>query len=141
MVLEKEITAERRKTKENTNMSDGITVPVTVGKMQNVTKGIQHSKKSVLYVNNKGHFHMVPEDMALNSEKNHRGHIIAKDHKDYMRGFKAATGYDENIKTDKFSQVAGKVQSVENVAQFDIKTTIAKEQFESEKVKKEGGVK
>ena len=114
-----------------------ITVPVTVGKMQNVTKALKHSKKSMLFVNNKGHYHMVPEDLALNNEKNHKGFILNKDHKDYMKGFKAATGYDEKIGTDKFSQVAGKVQSVENVAQFDIKTTIAKEQFEAEKAQKE----
>lgn len=115
---------------------EGITVPVTVGKMKYVTTADKHSKKSLLFVNNKGQFHMVPEDMALNNEKNHRGHIIDKSHKDYMKGFKAATGYDENIKTDNFSQVAGKVQSVENVAQFDIKTTIAKEQMEVEKAQK-----
>ena len=118
-----------------------ITVPVTVGKMKNVTTQEAHSKKSMLFVNNKGHFHMVPEDMAINQVKSHRGHIIEKGHKDYMKGFKAATGYDEKIGTENFSQVAGKVQSVENLSAFDIKTTIAKEQFEAEKAQKEAGGK
>ena len=118
-----------------------ITVPVTVGKMRNVSKPTQHSKKSMLFVNNKGHFHMVPEDMALNNEKNHRGHIIDKSHKDYMKGFKMATGYDNEVGTANFSQVAGKVQAVENLSAFDIKTVIAKEQMATDKAQKDAEIK
>lgn|SRR3990167_2421265 len=121
--------------------NEGITVPVTVGKIQNATTSVKHSKKSSLFVNNKGHFHMIPEDMALNHVKHHKGHIIERSHKDYMKGFCAATGYDEKIGTGNFSQVAGKVISVENVMQFDIKNIIAKETLASESAKKDVGNK
>lgn len=118
------------------NEEGGITVPVHVGKKVDVTIPTKHSKKAVLFVNNKGHFHMVPEDMAKNHEKCHRGHIIGKEHKDYTKGFNMAVGYDPKIGTAKFVQSAGVVSSIEDAGRFDIGELVKKEAIESENAKK-----
>lgn len=118
---------------ENTGeQSNEIIVPVTVtkGQMKDVTKPMAYSRKSVVFINNKGHVHMVPEDMALVQVKKGNGHIIEKKHKDYMRLYKMALGYDEKVKTDKFLQKAGKVMSIEDSSRLDLKALIEKEQAE-----------
>lgn len=114
----------------------GITVPVTVGVKRDVTKKQAYSSKSVLFINNKGQSHMVPEDMALNSVKSHRGYIMDRNHKDYIKCFKMASGVDDTVGTKKFSQIAGKVVSVEDASRTPIDEIIKKEIIESEKAKK-----
>lgn len=123
------------------NEGGGITVPVKVGAKINVTKMPVHSRKSVLFLNKRGQFHMVPEDMALPLEKKHEGHIIEKTHKNYMPGFKAAIGFDEKIGTKKFSQVAGKVIAVEDTTNINLENLVQKEMIESEKAKKDAAGK
>jgi hypothetical protein len=125
---------------ENENMG-GITVPVKVGAKVNVTKFQPHSRKSVLFLNKRGQFHMLPEDMAIPLEKKHEGHIIEKSHKNYVAGFKAAIGYDEKIGTKKFSQVAGKVQAIEDTGRIDLESLVQKETMESERAKKDAAGK
>lgn len=124
-----------------TGENDGIMVPVHISQKKDVTNPEKHSKKSVLYINKKGQFHMLPEHLALGNEKNHRGHIIEKTHKDYMKGFKMACGFDEKIGTQKFVQIAGKVSSIEDMSRFDVTNLVQKETLESEKAKKDAGVK
>jgi len=119
----------------------GITVPVRIERKKDVTIKEKHSKVSVVFLNSKGHSHMLPEDMALNQEKSHRGHIIDKSHKNYMRLFKMACGYDEKIGTNKFSQSAGKVSSIEATGRIDMEALVAKENIEAEKAKKDAGNK
>lgn len=125
---------------ENEN-GGGLTVPVQVGKRVDVSKQLLHSKKSVLFVNNKGQAHMVPEDMALNQVKSNRGHIVEKTHKEYMRLYKAAIGFDDKIGTKKFVQIAGKVSSIEDASRTSAEDMVLKETMESEKAKKDAGVK
>ena len=126
---------------ENTQEQGGITVPVVVGGKRDVTKEEKHSRKSVLFINKKGQAHMLPEDLALNHEKFNKGHIIDKSHKDYMRLYKMAVGYDDKIGTKKFVQVAGKVYSSEEAVSMDLKTLIDKEAIEAAKAQKEAGSK
>lgn len=123
------------------NESGGITVPVVVGKKVDVTKKQSYSSKSVLFLNNKGQAHMVPADMAASQVKSHRGHVVDKTHKDYMKLFKMAVGSDDIIGTKKFSQVAGKVVSVEDSSRTPIDEIIKKEIIESEKAKRDAGIK
>jgi len=113
-----------------------ITVPVTIGKKVDVTKRLPHSENSALFVNSKGQAHIVPENMATGLVKSHRGHIIDKIHKDYMKLFKMAVGYDEKIHTEKFSQTSGKVEAIEDAGRVPILDIITKADINSEKEKK-----
>ena len=113
-----------------------ITVPVNIGNKVDVTKKHTYSSVSVVFLNTKGQVHMVPQDLALNQVKSHRGHIIEKTHKDYMKLYKMAVGYDDKIGTAKFSQVAGKVASVEDASRIPLLDIIKNEEIESERVKK-----
>jgi len=115
----------------------GVTVPVTVGARRDVTKKHSYSIKSVLFINNKGQAHMVPEDMAENNVKCHRGYIMKRTHNDYMKFFKMASGVDDIVGTKKFSQIAGKVVPVEDPSRTPIDEIIKKEHIESEKAKKD----
>jgi len=122
-------------------ITGGITVPVVVGAKRDVTKKHAYSDKSVLFINNGGQAHMMPEDLALNGVKVHRGHIMERTHKDYIKYFKMATGVDDTIGTKKFSQVAGKAVSVEDASRVPIDEIVKKEIIESEKAKRDAGVK
>ena len=115
----------------------GITVPVTVGARRDVTKKQSYSSKSVLFINSKGQAHQVPEDMAANAVKSHRGHIMERTHKDYIKFFKMACWVDDIVGTKKFSQIAGKVVPVEDPSRTPIDEIIKKEIIESEKAKKD----
>lgn len=119
--------------------NEGITVPVTVGKKVNVNKPDKMSKKSVLFINKKGHAHMMPENMAEAQQEKGKGYILDRSHKDYERLFKAAVGYDDKIPTDKFLQVAGKVTAVTDQTSFAVEDFVAKEMASAARAKKEGG--
>ena len=119
------------------NENGGVTVPVTVGKRKDVSIPEKHSKKSVLFINKKGQAHMLPEDLALNHVKCNKGHIIEKSHKDYMRLYKMAIGFDDKIGTKKFMQKAGQVVSVDEAVNLDVKAMVEKEAIEAAKAKKE----
>jgi len=112
-----------------------ITIPVTVTpkSMKDVTKKQPYSNVSVLFLNKKGQAHMVPKDLALAHVKKGVGYIVEKKNKDYMKLYKMAVGYDENIKTDKFLQAAGKVVSIEDSTRLDLKQLIEKEAAEVKK--------
>jgi hypothetical protein len=119
------------------NEGGGITVPVVIGKKMDVTKKHTHSSVSVLFLNSKGHAHMLPEDMAANQVKSHRGVIVEKSHKDYLKLFKMATGFDDKIGTKKFLQVAGKVSSIEDSSRTPIEELVKTAEIESAKAKKD----
>lgn len=116
---------------------EGITVPVKVGAKQDVTVLKKHSNVSALFINLKGQAHMVPLDMAKDHAKKGKGFIIEKDHAEYMKFFKMATGFDEKLGTKKFSQVRGKIVSVDDTVSLDIKATIDKEEIAAAKARKD----
>ena len=118
-----------------------ITVPVNIGNKVDVTKKHIYSSVSVVFLNTKGQAHMVPQDLALNQVKSHRGHIIEKTHKDYMKLYKMAVGYDDKIGTAKFSQVAGKVEAIQDANRIPVMDLIKKEEIESERAKKDIEIK
>lgn len=121
-------------------MSDNeITVPVTVTSKRDVTRSEVNSKKSVVFVNKTGHAHMMPENMAQDRQKQGKGHIIEKSHKEYMRLFKAAHGYDEKIGTKKILQKNGKIMAVTDTSSIDMDALLQKESMESERARKEYG--
>lgn len=114
-----------------------ITIPVSIKRKDDVTKREQHSKISVLFINNRGHAHMVPLDMSKKLVKDKQGYVMEKSHKDYMKYYKMAIGFDEKIGTEKFCQVAGKVTSIDDATKTDIHALVQKESVECSKAQKE----
>ena len=74
------------------NNEGGLVIPVTVTRksMKQVDGKEKHSKSSVLFINIKGHAHMVPEDMAKINMKKNKGYIMDRSHKEYMKYFQMA---------------------------------------------------
>lgn len=123
---------------ENT---ENIVIPVTVTKKKNVGVLEKTSKTDALFINSKGHAHMVPLEMAKELAKKNKGYIMDKTHKDYMTYYKMAVGYDEKIGSKKFLQKAGKVMSIEDSSRTDIGAIVQREAIEAEKARKESGGK
>lgn len=101
-----------------------VVIPVKIESKTDVSKEIKHSKQSVLFVNKKGQANMVPADMAESLQKENKGYIVDKTNEDYLRLFKMAVGYDDKVEPNKFSQVNGKVVSVEATVKIDAKKLV-----------------
>jgi hypothetical protein len=126
------------------NMSESgetLVIPVTVTQKKNVGVAEKNSKTDVLFINSKGHAHMVPENMAKDLVKRNKGHIMDKAHKEYIKYYKMALGYDEKIGSKKFLQKAGKVMSIEDATRADISSLVQRETIEAEKARKDAGGK
>ncbi len=118
-------------------MSEDITVQVSVTSKKNVSIAERHSDKSVLFKNTQGHFHMVPEDMAINNEKSHKGKIIDMSDETYLVSFRKAIGYDDLIATKFITQDKGVISSTEAKTKKDMYELLkaATEQVAKEKLK------